>query len=284
MLFRFLATGVLAVVVGPVAARAGNPCISDAKQQYRECRAQCTEDFQVARDNCLNRDHECVELCRAERSDCHDATGIDAEIRACNLAARDARGDCRTAHPEGPARDQCIDQAQLIAFQCRDAAREQARPALKACRKQFRRCAIACPPPDPPSEATDPVACGRQAKAARKACAAACREELQFQRDACLNRDHACVEQCRSDRETCREPIETQLDTDHAACRSEREQAVANCHTLFDEGTAEFDQCVDNAQLAAFRCRDQAHENARPGFQSCRQGFRACAEACPPAS
>jgi hypothetical protein len=73
----------------------------------------------------------------------------------------------------------------VVAFQCRDAARERARPALKACRAQFRACAEACPPPNPPSEAIDPFQCKRDAKAAYRACRATCVEDFQFQKDVC---------------------------------------------------------------------------------------------------
>lgn len=269
-------------LLAPVAALAGNPCMGDARQQFLEAQAQCREDLQVAKDGCWNRDHECVEVCRAERGVCIDASGIEAALEACNETTRAAKATCRDQNPpDSTALDQCIDQAQVVGFQCRDAAREAARPALEACRVAFRDCARACPPPDPPSEIVNPAQCRRDAKAAYKTCKLTCRENFQFQKDACRNRDHDCVEQCRANRDACREPLEIQLEATLTQCRTDRDAAVQNCRVLFADGTAEQDQCIDNAQVAAFQCRDQAQEAVRPGFDGCGEGFRTCAEACP---
>jgi hypothetical protein len=271
-------------LLAPAAALAANPCIGDARQQVLECQAQCREDFQIAKDGCLNRDHECVEVCRAERAVCVEATGIEAAIEACNATTRAAKATCRDQNPpDSMALDQCIDQAQVVGFQCRDAAREAARPALELCRTGFRDCARACPPPNPPSEVVNVGQCRRDAKETYKTCKATCREDYQFQKDACRNRDHDCVERCRTDRDTCRDPVETQLETALAQCRTTRDGAVQNCRTLFADPSPELDQCIDNAQVAAFQCRDQARETARPSFEACGDAFRSCAEACPPA-
>ena len=275
----------VASLLAPVAALAGNPCIGDARQQLVESQAQCREDFQLAKDGCLNRDHECVDVCRANRGVCVEATGLEAAVEACNDTTREAKATCREQNPaDSPALDACIDQAQVVGFQCRDAAREAARPALDVCRAEFRDCARACPPPNPPSEVADPVQCRRDAKATYKTCKTTAREDFQFQKDACKNRDHACVEQCRADRDACREPVESQLEASNDQCGAQRDGAVQNCRALYAEGSPEQDVCIDNAQVAAFQCRDEAHEEARPGFEGCNDGFRSCAEACPLAS
>ena len=272
------------LLLAPAATLAANPCIGDAREQFLESQAQCREDFQAAKDGCLNRDHECVEVCRAQRGVCVEATGLEAALEACNDAIRAAKTTCREQNPsDSTALDQCIDQAQVVGFQCRDAAREAARPALDACRGGFGDCAHACPPPDPASEVQNPAQCRRDAKGAYKTCKADCRESFQFQKDVCHNRDHDCVEQCRANRDACREPVETQLEANVAQCRADRDAAVQNCRALFADGTTEQDQCIDNAQVAAFQCRDQAEEAARPGFEGCNDGFRRGAEACPPA-
>ena len=273
----------LAVALGAPAAR-GNPCIQDARGEFRDCKARCVEDFQIAKDACLNRDHQCVEVCRAKREDCREATGIDQAFAACDATLASAKQDCRNRFPEGSAdRDRCIDQAQIVAFQCRDDAREQFGPALKGCRRQFRACARACGPPEQP----DPVAvaqCKDTAKQNFRTCNANCLEDFQVAVDACLNRDHACVEQCRADRDGCRQPILDQLNSDIAACNARRDSDIQNCKNIFPDGSPEQEQCIDNAQVQAFECRDQARENARPGLESCRQAFRSCVQQCPPAS
>jgi hypothetical protein len=269
-------------LLGPAAALAGNPCIGEARQQALECVAQCREDLQVGKDGCLNRDHECVEVCRAERDVCVEASGLEAALDQCNDVVRAAKQTCRSQNPpDSVGLDQCIDQAQVVGFQCRDAAREAAGPALDVCRAEFRDCARACPPPNPPSEVADPVQCRRDAKATYKTCKTTVREDFQFQKDACKNRDHACVEQCRADRDACREPVESQLEASNDQCGAQRDGAVQNCRALYEDGTPEQDVCIDNAQVAAFQCRDEAREDARPGFDGCNLGFRSCAEACP---
>lgn len=258
-----------------------SPCSDEAAQDRRDCRADCRESFQAAKDGCLNRDHDCVEVCRAQRSECRDATGIDAARRACDDALESARQACRAAHaPETPERDACIDQAQVIAFQCRDQAREQARPGLEQCRDDFKTCAKACPGAGPEA-VVDRAQCRRDAKAAFLDCRATCKEDFQVAKDVCLNRDHECVEQCRADRYTCKQPIYAQADAAKVQCNNTRDDAIDTCRALYGEGTAERDQCVDNAQVDAFRCRDMANEAARPGLRACRDTYQACAQTCP---
>ena len=279
---RLTTIAVLALLAPAAAALAGNPCIGDARQQFLESQAQCREDLQVAKDGCLNRDHECVEVCRAERAVCVEASGVEAALEACNASTRAAKQTCRDQNPpDSRELDQCIDQAQVVGFQCRDAAREAARPALDACPEAFGSCARACPPADPAIEIPNPRQCRRDAKVAHKSCKATCRESLQFQKDVCRNRDHDCVEQCRTERDACRDPVEIDLETRVAQCRADRDAAVQNCRALFADGTVEQDQCIDNAQVAAFQCRDAAEEAVRPGFATCGDGFRTCAQACP---
>lgn len=264
-------------------AGATNPCIGDAKQEYSEAKAQCREDYQAAKDACLNRDHECVEACRAGRSECVDATGLDEDLAACRDTLRAAKAQCRADHPEGSAeRDQCIDQAQVTAFLCRKDARKEAKPALTACRAGFRACAKACPPPDPPSSGGDVRQCKLDAKSAYVTCKSDARENFQTQKDLCLNRDHTCVENCRAGRDACRQPVEDQLDAEIAACNQARSDQIQNvCNPQPEPQRSE---CITDAQVTAFQCRDQAREDARPNFQACRDGFKACAQACPPAS
>ena len=123
--------------------------------------------------------------------------------------------------------------------------------------------------------------CRRDANRTFGACQRTCREDIQAGRDACLHRDHACVEVCRDGRATCNKPVNDQLKTVVAACTATRDAAIATCHTLYADGSADLNQCIDNAQLTAFTCGDQAREAARPGFVACRSQFRGCALACP---
>jgi len=73
----------------------------------------------------------------------------DAAIDACNVTRAAAIDICRGLYePQTSERDACVDQAQIEAFECRDNAREAARPDLIVCRDQFLTCAQACPPPE----------------------------------------------------------------------------------------------------------------------------------------
>ncbi len=279
--FALVSFAVLTLLCAGSTARAANPCLVDAKQEYKDCKATCKEDFQAAKDACLDRDHACVEVCRADRSECREETGFDDAITACNQTLDDARQSCRNANPPGPDRDACIDQAQVVAFQCRDDAREAAKKPLKQCRADFKTCARACGPNEPPDRAGKKQ-CKADAVAAYRSCQATCREDKQVAVDACKNRDHACVEDCRSNRTDCRRPIIEQREAAVDQCNADRADAVDNCKALYGEGTPERDQCIDNAQVVAFQCRDQAREDAHPGLNECRAQFRQCAEACPP--
>jgi hypothetical protein len=278
------------VAVSFTIADAGvRPCIREAKGDARECAAVCKEDFQTAKDACLNRDHACVEVCRANRAQCRLDTGFDAAIESCKDGLEERRALCRSQHAAGtPERDACIDAAQVDAFECRDGVRELAKPLLKQCRKDFRNCAKACPAVAPATLGEDAKTCVRNAKAEAKACAAACKEAFQVAKDDCRNRDHECVEQCRADRHACKQPVRATLDAALDQCAAERQSGVDDCTTQYppprDEAAAiAFDQCVDGVQVEAFVCRDDAHEAARPGFASCHQAFRSCVQTnCPP--
>lgn len=270
-----LALAAAASFATPAAAGNTGQCIKAGSVEYKECKGICKEDFQTAKDACIDKDHVCVEACREERAECREATGFDAGIDACNDVKEAAVAICKSLYGSGtPERDQCIDNAQLDGFQCRDQVREDNKLELKACRTAFRTCRGVCPPGTGP--VVDPKTCKLEAKDAFKTCGADCREDFQIAKDACRNRDHDCVEQCRTDRQACKAPVLAVLDAAIAACKATKQTAIAACNGD--------DACIDLAQSVAFVCRDEAHEAARPGFQACRQGFNACAQACPPRS
>jgi hypothetical protein len=262
--------------------RAIRTCVAEASLELRECKAPCQEGKQAASDLCLRRDHECVEVCRAERESCRDDTGLEDALALCRAALEEARQQCRaTTPPDTPERDACIDAAQVAAFRCRDAAREIGRPLLRDCRRAFGTCARACAPPDPAEPPPDLRQCRSDAAHAANACRAVCQEDFQLAKDACKGRDHECVEECRADRAACVAPIQEQLDAAVAACRAAREQGVADCRALHAPDSPELDACIDEVQVQAFECRDAARELARPQFETCRAAFRACVTLCP---
>lgn len=281
-----LGVGILVGAAGAQAGRGGevSTCVREAAGDFAGCGAEAREAHQAATDLCLMRDHQCVEVCRAGRAGCVDDTGIEGVLRGCSETLEDARETCRGLFGPGTAeRDTCIDQAQVVGFQCRDGARETAKPALRVCRTTFKSCARACGPADP-LDPLDPVnmkQCRLDAKVAFAAAKANCREEFQFSKDACRNRDHDCVEACRAIRHDCTGPIFDAFEVAKQACNVTRDVEFANCGNLYADGTPERDACIDQAQVTAFVCRDDAREVARPQIQACRVAFRGCVQACP---
>src|SRR5262249_51507115 len=255
-----------------------------ASSNYKECKGDCKEDFQIAKDACINKNHDCVEACREQRSECIDATGFADLIKACNATLETAIAGCKAQYPpDSVSRDICIDDAQVAAFVCRVGVRKSTKDALNDCRKGnpdlgiqgFRPCVQDCEPGAGPVD--DPKQCRADAAQAYVACGKGCLEDFQFAKDTCRNKDHDCVETCREERGTCEQPIRDALDQAVAQCQTDKKAAVLLC-------APDDTQCIMDALVVAFRCRDQARENAKHGLTTCRQGFKDCATACPPAA
>lgn len=124
-------------------------CLAEAKVALKECAAVCIENFQFGKDECRNVPHPCMEACRADRSDCLREIEIrlDPVLAVCSSALANEAAQCKVLYPKGtPERDACIDQAQLSAFECRDAAREAEKGNIHACREAFRNCTQKCKP------------------------------------------------------------------------------------------------------------------------------------------
>src|SRR6185369_12052614 len=95
-----MALAVALVLATATFASAGSKgCVREAKRDAKDCTADCKESFQTAKDACLNRDHACVEVCRANRSQCRLDTGFDAAIDACNDVLEARRAACRADNP-----------------------------------------------------------------------------------------------------------------------------------------------------------------------------------------
>jgi hypothetical protein len=253
-----------------------NTCILDARGEFTDCQAACLEDFQIAKDACINKDHPCVEACRAEREDCITATGLQAALDACHTQTHKAILACN-------GDSNCIEQAQVVGFECRLAARTAAKPALKQCRVGFRTCVGACPA-GTGTPAENPTACRLAARQDFLGCKATCRTTFQTEKDACLNRSHPCVDGCRTTRDSCDATVQGPLDQQITQCNATRDAAIANCKKIYADGSQAQADCIENAQVAAFSCREDAREAARPGFAQCQADFISCAQGCPPAS
>ncbi len=142
------------LVASSASATVDKQCLVDARMEKHDCLKTCVETWQASRDMCRNIDHVCAENCRAGRAACLLQPLADLLLckDPCQTKLLSDKADCRTQFPFGSMeRDQCIDAAQVVAFQCRDACREIARPFLKACRDGFHVCIRSCviPPPAP---------------------------------------------------------------------------------------------------------------------------------------
>jgi hypothetical protein len=73
----------------------------------------------------------------------------------------------------------------------------------------------------------------------------------------------------------------TELTDCKAGCFATLSAARDNCRSLYATGTKELDQCIDQAQVVAFSCRDQCREDVRPALAECRNTFRSCITLCP---
>jgi hypothetical protein len=270
---------VIGVLVGGLAlyAWAGEvgQCISAAAGDFKDCKASCKDDFQTAKDACTNKDHDCVDACREGRSECVDATGFADAIRACNDTAQGEIANCKQIYPpDSDAREQCIDNALTDAFVCRKGVRKDKKPELNACRTGFKACVQACPAGSGPVE--NPKQCRLDALTAYKQCTAGCLDDFQVAKDACRNKDHACVDTCRSDRDACDAPVQAALDAAVAQCKATLQAAKAACNGDLT--------CIEQAEVVAFQCRDDARDAAKPGFAACRADFKSCVQSCPAAS
>lgn len=132
----------------------------------------------------------------------------------------------------------------------------------------------------------DPRMCNREAAKEFKECQLECREEFLTDKDACRNIDHDCANACRAERAACEEPYLDAVELCIVGCKETLEAAKLACEAILDP--VERDQCIDDAQVAGFVCRDDCRENTtvdgkpwREGVQECRVAARACFEACP---
>ena len=57
-------------------AQCTDPCLQQARADYRECNSSATGAFQESLDGCLERDHTCVDSCRWTRRECVGATDL----------------------------------------------------------------------------------------------------------------------------------------------------------------------------------------------------------------
>jgi hypothetical protein len=256
-----------------------DPCLQAARESRKECASSATGAFQDALDGCLERDHTCIEACRADRQDCRDATSLGQDVVACQIEQAAAQEQCRQSFPLGSKRRAaCLFQAEVEGSRCNRRALLGVHVELKQCRTGFNQCAQACAPGEPPGGVGP---CRSEGRTAFKSTLAECRLEYQVTASACINRDLGCVQDCGEARETCNAPTNATLDDAIAACNAQAKAAIAACAQANPNGGAALDQCIQTAQANSSACRDAALQAAAPALASCAEQYLACVRACP---
>jgi hypothetical protein len=133
--------------------------------------------------------------------------------------------------------------------------------------------------------------CVHDANQTKKDCVATCQENFSVARDLCRNVNHECADACRAGRKACVDPIRQVLTDCLGGCQATLDQAKADCRADPNNppGSTSLDTCIDNAQIAAFTCRDNCRESFntqanRDALKNCRRIFHACITTCPPAN
>mgnify|MGYP005833400481 CR=1 FL=1 len=128
--------------------------------------------------------------------------------------------------------------------------------------------------------------CVQDAQDEYKECIAVCRETMQVSKDLCRNVDHECAETCRQAYIDCIGPYIEALEACKDDCDAQREQDVQACRDEFGGNPAALDDCIDQAQVQAFMCRDRCREQTqiRARLTQCRQALRSCIQGCGPAT
>jgi hypothetical protein len=150
---RRLHIGVLAVAVGIFGAgqvfgvTSDPTCVSQARTQKKTCLSSCKDSYQQARDLCYHVDPSCVSGCRSDQATCAGPflDTLQPCVDNCQSQLRTAKPACPPAGD--PTRSDCIDAAQLTAFNCRDACRDDptVSSGLQSCRQAFHSCVKGCP-------------------------------------------------------------------------------------------------------------------------------------------
>ena len=140
------------------------------------------------------------------------------------------------------------------------------------------RVATAAAPAPPAHACSDP--CFQAARAGFRECASGAKAAFQDALDGCLDRDPTCVDACRSRRQGCRNG--TVAGAALPACDVNLEAEKEECRNKFAIGSEKRENCIDRAQVDAFRCRTGVRRSFRQALLDCDLEFQQCAAACGP--
>src|SRR4030095_2182013 len=122
---RALVTLLVLLGAAPAFARVcGDSCLEAARGGYVTCRQDAGATFALAKQLCRDRDPACVQACAERQQDCNTATGSGAALEACLAQQQAALASCVDRFAAGTKkRDQCLENARIDGFQCRNRAR-----------------------------------------------------------------------------------------------------------------------------------------------------------------
>jgi hypothetical protein len=154
--------------------------MATAKANFQDCQSQCQSDYQSAKLVCRNINPGCGLGCLAGRQACFDT--VNQVLQTGQLPDGSTLADCSggtdacaatyqstvaacpdiscsgqqcTCQPTDSTCNDCVDQAQVADFECRDACRDSFRTnqtvvsMKKACNSGFTSCVHACRNPTP---------------------------------------------------------------------------------------------------------------------------------------
>ncbi len=160
-------------------ARGDATCLLNAKATFRGCVSQCKSDFVAARLTCRNVQPACGEACLAGRQACLDnieailqtgqvpgggtLTNCSGGTDQCTANFQTAKQACGApCQPSDTACMECVDNAQVVNFECRDTCRTSWRTnpivvsMLQSCQSSFKACIQKCPPANAATTTTTP--------------------------------------------------------------------------------------------------------------------------------
>ena len=154
------------------------------------------------------------------------------------------------------------------------------------------------------SSADAAATCVQTAKGNFQACARQCKQDFVDARLLCRNIQPACGEACLGGRQVCVDNANTILQTGQLPdgsslancnggtdqCKAAFQAAKQTCHAPCQPADTQCVECVDNAQVMDFECRDTCRDSWRTNptvvafLQTCQSSFKACIQKCPPAN
>jgi hypothetical protein len=111
-------------------------------------------------------------------------------------------------------------------------------------------------------------------------CTLAAKGTFQDALDGCLARDRTCVDACRSQREDCRDG--TGAAAGFAECALALDAEKERCRRTFPLGSKRREDCIDRAEVEAFRCRKGVRARTLRSLADCHRAFDQCAGGCLP--